>query len=193
MKNIHNNYYNDNNKNHEFYRFYGKKAYNYYTIRALNLKFPNATSEDFMKIINTLISENFLTEIAKVCNLDEILTIDFNPDVNVGEMLEVYCSGMLFNEMEEEMKKFTSDVVDYYFAKEENIVNVEEVKNNQLTIKEKESVAEEKDIPNEVVEEVKINNKDQSKGIKKYKKKAYYNRAPKVDKKLKKRNLLTEI
>ncbi|PKY29714.1 hypothetical protein RhiirB3_484234 [Rhizophagus irregularis] len=101
---------------HRFYRFYGDKAYNYYAVRALKLKLPDATRKEFVKITGVLVTRKFLSEVAKVCELDKMM-LSYNKagvNCNLGEMMEAYCSGMLFNGMEEEMKKFTSDVVDYY-------------------------------------------------------------------------------
>src|SRR5687767_14343319 len=60
-----------NNKDYKFYCLYGDKAYSYYAINALKLKYSDVTSENFMKIYNTLKSTNFLAEIAKVCELDK--------------------------------------------------------------------------------------------------------------------------
>lgn len=101
---------------HRFYRFYGDKAYNYYAVRALKLKLPNATRKEFVKITGVLVTRKFLSEVAKVCELDKMM-LSYNKagvKCNLGEMMEAYCSGMLFNGMEEEMMKFASDVVDYY-------------------------------------------------------------------------------
>jgi dsRNA-specific ribonuclease len=105
--------------NNKFYRFYGDKAYNYYAVRALNLKLPNATRKEFVKITGVLVTRKFLAEVARVCELDKML-LSYNKsgvNCNLGEIMEAYCSGMLFSGMEEEMKKFASDVVDYYLKK----------------------------------------------------------------------------
>ncbi|GBC04378.1 hypothetical protein RclHR1_05650006 [Rhizophagus clarus] len=100
----------------KFYRFYGDKAYNYYAVRALNLRLPNVTRKKFVKITGVLVTRKFLAEVARVCELDKMILSynKSNSKFNLGEMMEAYCSGMLLNGMEEEMKKFASDVVDYY-------------------------------------------------------------------------------
>jgi hypothetical protein len=186
MKN--NNYNNENNKNYEFYRFYGDRAYNYFVMKELNLKLPNTTSEEFMKIIGILLSRNFLSKVVKDFKLDKMLPDVNNSninDYNFDEMMGIYYSGMLFNGMEEEMKKFTSDVIDYYFAEDKN----------KITIAEDESFIEEnnddgivkEDITKKVAKVTKKDKKEEKpKEIKKYKKKAIEN------KKLRKRNLLMD-
>jgi hypothetical protein len=115
---------NKNNKDYKFYCLYGYRAYTYYAIKTLNVKYPDVARNK--KITDILLSKGFLTEIAKVCELDKMLS-DPNSSGNLGEKMGAYCSGMLFNGMEEEMVKFTSDVIDYYFANAEK-VNFKEIK-----------------------------------------------------------------
>src|ERR1043166_1486688 len=78
-----------NNKDYKFYCSYGDSAYNYYAKKALNLKYPDVTGKEFMKIYGTLRSRDFLTEIAKVCELDKMLP---NTSGNLGERMGAYCS-----------------------------------------------------------------------------------------------------
>ena len=169
------------NKNYKFYCFYGDRAYSYYTTRALNLKFPDATRKE--KIANTLSSRNFLKEVAKACGLDKMIS---GSKGNLGEMMEAYISGMLFNGMEEEIKKFTSDVIDYYVAEEGNgTLNVENVNIKAINVKQEK--AEEKVKVNEI-------NKVNEKGKRSEKavgsEKKVNAKFAKISKKLKKRNLL---
>ncbi|GBC09404.1 hypothetical protein RclHR1_08830006 [Rhizophagus clarus] len=182
---IHNNF-NENNKNYEFYRFYGDRAYNYFVMRELNLKFPDTTNENFMKILDTLVSRNFLSKVVKDFKLVEMLpdVSNMNNDNNdFDEILEIYYSGMLFNGMEEEMKKFTSDVIDYYFAKNEN----------KFTIAENDDGIVKENITNKIGEEAKKNKKEMPKEDKKYKKKSSKNYESGIkNKKLRRRNLLTD-
>ncbi|CAG8620052.1 17846_t:CDS:2 [Funneliformis caledonium] len=105
------------NKSYRFYRLYGDRAYNYYTTIALNLKIPDANRTVFLNIYNHLITRKFLGEVAKVCELDKMISKENIAVAGcLGERMEAYCSGMLLSGMNEEMKKFASDVVEYYFA-----------------------------------------------------------------------------
>ncbi|CAI2166726.1 1016_t:CDS:2 [Funneliformis geosporum] len=115
------------NKSYKFYRFYGDRAYNYYTTIALNLKIPDANRAVFIKIYSHLITRKFLGEVAKVCELDKMMSKNHVTGC-LGERMEAYCSGMLLSGMDDEMKKFTSDVVDYYFAKENKDIKQEIIK-----------------------------------------------------------------
>ncbi|RIA89101.1 hypothetical protein C1645_773361 [Glomus cerebriforme] len=150
-------------KNDKFYRFYGDKAYNYYAVRALNLKLTEANNPTFNTITQKLISREFLTEVAKVCELDKMLSLHSNNNLHLGEMMEAYCSGMLFNGMEEEMKKFASEVVDYYFMKENINLKKVIVNEQQKGVKMKQDEINSKNITNKVVQE---NNKEQQKEVK---------------------------
>jgi dsRNA-specific ribonuclease len=198
MKNNNNNNNENNNKNYEFYRFYGDRAYNYFVMRELNLKFPNSTNDEFMKIFDNLVSRNFLSKVVKDFKLDKLLpdvnNFNMNND-NFDEMVGIYCSGMLFNGMEKEMKKFTLDVIDYYFAKSENKFTIAEKGDNQTFIKEKNDDGFVKEnITKKDTEVIKENKKEvKPKEIKKYKRKANNNFASGIkNKKLRGRNLLTD-
>lgn len=172
--------------------FIGDKAYNYYAVRALKLKVPGAIRKDFTTITSKIISREFLTEIAVKCELDKLMLQHTKTTYHLGEMMEAYCSAMLFNGMEEEMKKFTSDIVDYYFeknkkktdkvVKEEQNKTIEEKKDKQKGMVEMKENDDKKDdkkddkITNKVVKEtnkeekqqkgVKINKNDDNKNIK---------------------------
>ncbi|GBC05872.1 hypothetical protein RclHR1_06490007 [Rhizophagus clarus] len=132
--------------------FIGDKAYNYYAVRALKLKFPEAIRTDFMNITSRIISREFLIEVAGVCELDKMMSHYTKNNHHLGEMMEAYCSAMLFNGMEKEMKKFTSDIIDYYFEKnkeiakkvKENIEKEMKMKKNDTSIVVKETNKEEK-------------------------------------------------
>ena len=118
-----------------------------------------------MKIANVLITRKFLAEIAKVCRLDMIISKSNSKLVigNLGERMEAYCSGMLFNGMEEELKKLASDIVDYYFSKQDKLI-IKKVNNNQAAIK-KSEVAKENILNKAVVKAGKNNKKEKLKEI----------------------------
>ncbi|CAB5376677.1 unnamed protein product [Rhizophagus irregularis] len=112
--------------------FIGDRAYNYYATRALKLKVPGAIRKDFMIIANRIIRREFLAEIAVKCELDKLMLQHTKNNYHLGEMMEAYCSAMIFNGMEEEMKKFTSDIVDYYFEKNKTNKDVKEGQNKTI-------------------------------------------------------------
>jgi dsRNA-specific ribonuclease len=140
--------------------FIGDRAYNYYATRALKLKVPGAIRRDFMIIANRIIRREFLAEIAVKCELDKLMLQHTKNNYHLGEMMEAYCSAMIFNGMEEEMKKFTSDIVDYYF---------EEKKEKKKKKKKANKVV--KEGQNKTIEEMKKNDdkkeekKDKQKGM----------------------------
>ncbi|CAB5385669.1 unnamed protein product [Rhizophagus irregularis] len=112
--------------------FIGDRAYNYYATRALKLKVPDAIRKDFIIIANEIIQREFLAEIAVKCELDKLMLQHTKNNYHLGEMMEAYCSAMIFNGMEEEMKKFTSDIVDYYFEKNKTNKVVKEGQNKTI-------------------------------------------------------------
>lgn len=109
-----------NDDKYRFCCFYGDKAYNYYVTGALYSKLPNVTRKEFVRMIgDVLVTRKFLTKVAKVCELDKMMSHYTKSSCHLGELMEAYCTGMLFNGMEEDMKKFASDVVDYYLSQRE--------------------------------------------------------------------------
>ncbi|RGB32916.1 hypothetical protein C1646_705627, partial [Rhizophagus diaphanus] len=109
-------------------------------------------------------------------------------------MMGIYYSGMLFNGMEKEMKKFTLNVIDYYIAKSENKVTIVEKDDNQTFIKENNDDGFVKEnIVKKDTEVIKENEKEVKPKEIKYKRKAYNNYASGIkNKKLKGRKLLTD-
>ncbi|PKC01555.1 hypothetical protein RhiirA5_402764 [Rhizophagus irregularis] len=139
--------------------FIGDRAYNYYATRALKLKVPDAIRKDFIIIANEIIQREFLAEIAVKCELDKLMLQHTKNNYHLGEMMEAYCSAMIFNGMEEEMKKFTSDIVDYYFEKNKTNIVVKEGQNKTIEEMKKndDKKEEKKDKQKEMVEMKKKN------------------------------------
>ena len=109
---------------HHIYRrycFYGDKAYNYFIARELYNKLPDVSNAELTTITHQLVSRNFLAEVAIECGLDKLIKVTKNSPISTGILCEniiVHFAVYILNGMEEEMKKFTADVVDFYFDKE---------------------------------------------------------------------------
>ncbi|RIA89100.1 ribonuclease III domain-containing protein [Glomus cerebriforme] len=110
--------------NHHPYRrycFYGDKAYNYFIARELYNKLPNASNAELTILTCQLISRNFLAEVAVECGLDKLIKVAKNAPITTGilcENVEAHFAIYILNGMEEEMKKFAADIIDFYFEKE---------------------------------------------------------------------------
>ncbi|GBC05874.1 hypothetical protein RclHR1_06490009 [Rhizophagus clarus] len=110
--------------NHHPYRrycFYGDKAYNYFIARELYNRLPNASNAELSILTNKLISRSFLAEVATECGLDKLIKVAKNAPISTGilcENVEAHFAIYILNGMEDEMKRFASDIIDFYFEKE---------------------------------------------------------------------------
>jgi dsRNA-specific ribonuclease len=143
--------------------FIGDKAYNYYAVRALKLKRPDAIRTDFICITSELISRKFLAEIAEVCELDKMMLLYTKNKHNLGEMMEAYYSVMSFKGMENEMKIFTSNIVDYYFEKKENKTDEKAKKVVKETNEEKQNEMKMNKNDNKNIKEKEVSSKNSKK------------------------------
>jgi len=110
-----------NHHSYKRYCFYGDKVFNYFIARELYNKLPDASNAELTIITHKLISRSFLAEIATECGLDKSIIVAKNASISDGilsENVEAHFALYILNGMEDEMKKFVADVVDFHFEKE---------------------------------------------------------------------------
>ncbi|CAG8620039.1 17845_t:CDS:2 [Funneliformis caledonium] len=111
----------NNHHSYKRYCFYGDKVYNYFIARELYNKLPNASNAELTIRTHQLISRSFLAKIATECGLDKSIKLAKNYPMSDGilsENVEAQFALYILNGMEDEMKMFIADVVDYYFENE---------------------------------------------------------------------------